>query len=223
MVREGLNPSLACGHSLGEYGALCLAGVFSEKEALTLVTARAKIMQRAADQKPGAMAAVLNLSEKDVDGLCELASSVGTVVTANYNTQSQTVVSGEAKAVSAVVRFAEKKNGRAVVLPVSGAFHSPLMNEAAREMTEILNEVDFQKPRFPVIPNATGETESDPGRLKQLLGQQMTAPVLWTKTSATLGAMALDEMVECWPKLYVGTLVKKCLPQDKKILIRAAA
>ncbi|MDR2422742.1 MAG: ACP S-malonyltransferase [Deltaproteobacteria bacterium] len=223
LIDEGAEPLAAAGHSLGEYGALTLAGVFDEEKALCLVATRAKLCQRAAEERPGAMAAILNLPGEEVAKLCELATAVGQVAPANFNAPTQTVVSGEVKAVSAVVRYAELKKGKAIILPVSGAFHSPLMVPAAAEMKAILLETEFRKPRFPVLPNALGEPVDDPDRLKELLIEQMTSPVLWVKTAESLVALGPDEFVECWPKLYVGSLVKKCLPKDLKINVRVPA
>jgi [acyl-carrier-protein] S-malonyltransferase len=217
---QGATPIIAAGHSLGEYGALSLAGVLTEREALTLVSKRARFCQEAADLNSGAMAAILNITGVETAKLCDLASAVGLVAPANYNAPTQTVVSGEAKAVSALVRYAEMKKARAIVLPVSGAFHSPLMAPAAKKMRDLLLSVDFKPPRHPVVPNAIGEKVDDPGRLKELLMDQLTAPVLWVTTSETLFAESPEEIVECWPKLYVGNLTKKCLPKDLKIPVR---
>ncbi|MDR1395259.1 MAG: ACP S-malonyltransferase [Deltaproteobacteria bacterium] len=221
-LNQGAVPCLAAGHSLGEYGALWLAGVLTERETLTLVSARAKIMQKAAEAKPGAMAAIVKLPAEETVKICELASAMGIIAPANFNTPFQVVVSGEAAAVAAAGRYAKMKGGVSMVLPVSGAFHSPLMAGAAREMEQLLAEADFKKPAFPVVPNVTGEKETDPGRLKELLARQMTAPVCWTKTVSVLEAENLTEIIECWPKLYTGALTAKCLP-DKRTAIRPAA
>ncbi|MDR1606989.1 MAG: ACP S-malonyltransferase [Deltaproteobacteria bacterium] len=222
-LAEGAEPIIAAGHSLGEYGALCLAGVLTEREALALVSARAKISQTAAEKQPGVMAAFLNISGPEVVKLCDLGSAVGEVVAANFNTPTQTVISGEAKAVAAVVRYGQMKQAKIITLPVTGAFHSPLMAEAAKEMEKLILAVDFQKPRFPVIPNALGQPVSDPARIKELLIGQMVSPVRWVETSEAVAAVNPEEIVECWPKLYVGSLVKKCLPPELKMPIRAVA
>ncbi|MDR1578633.1 MAG: ACP S-malonyltransferase [Deltaproteobacteria bacterium] len=222
-VAEGAEPVVAAGHSLGEYGALCLAEVLTERQALTLVSARAHLSQKAQMEHPGVMAAFLNISGEEVIKLCDLGSAVGPVVAANFNAPSQTVISGDAKAVAAVVRYGQLKKAKIIPLPVTGAFHSPLMAEAAAEMKKLILAVDFKKPRFPVIPNALGETVDDPGRIKELLIEQMVSPVQWVKTSAALLESDPDAIIECWPKLYVGSLVKKCLPADLKIPIQAVA
>ncbi|MDR0548329.1 MAG: ACP S-malonyltransferase [Deltaproteobacteria bacterium] len=220
LEKEGATPLIAAGHSLGEYGALALAGALTDEEALALVSARGRFCEKAAASRPGAMAAILNVSGEETAKLCDLALAVGEVAPANFNTPTQTVVSGEVKAVSAVVRYAEMKNGKALILPITGAYHSPLMADAAKDMRELILATDFKKPRLPVVPNAIGQAESDPGRLKELLMEQLTAPVHWVQTSASLLAANPEEFVECWPKLYVGSLVKKCLPKDALIPFR---
>jgi [acyl-carrier-protein] S-malonyltransferase len=219
----GLIPSYAAGHSLGEFGALCLAGVISEEEVLRLVAHRATLMQKAAMRNPGAMAAILNLSAPDVIAICELAQAEGIVVAANFNSPLQTVISGTSKAVAAAVRLAQTKGGRAISLPVSGAFHSPLMGESASAFNDLILDLEFKKPRFPVIPNAQGVPVDDPDELKYLLSQQMTSPVLWVKTIESLVAEGIDTFAECWPRSYLGSMVKKCLPPKTEAQILCPA
>ncbi|MDR2459244.1 MAG: ACP S-malonyltransferase [Deltaproteobacteria bacterium] len=211
-LEKGVIPSFAAGHSLGEFGALCLAGVFTEAETLTLVNQRAGLMQRAAMQNPGTMAAILNLDAAVIENICELARAEGIVVLANFNTPAQTVISGSTRAVSAAVKFAQAKGGRAISLPVSGAFHSPLMKECGQAFSDLLREVDFKKPRFPVIPNALGTPVEDPDELKNLLQEQITSPVYWVRTIETLSQLGVEEYAECWPRPYLSSMVKKNLP-----------
>jgi [acyl-carrier-protein] S-malonyltransferase len=210
-LESGLVPSYAAGHSLGEFGALCLAGVLTETEAFALVAKRATLMQKAAMQSPGVMAAVLNLSDEALEGACELARAEGTVVAANFNTPGQTVISGTARAVAAAVRHAQSLGGRAISLPVSGAFHSPLMNECNALFADELGETDFKPPKFPVVPNALGTPVSDPDELKNLLAAQMTSPVYWCRSVRSLELAGVDSWAECWPRPYLGAMVKKCL------------
>jgi [acyl-carrier-protein] S-malonyltransferase len=222
-ARSGLKPSFAAGHSLGEFGALAAAGVLGIPEALSLVARRACIMERVAGERPGAMAAILNLSAPEVEAICELARDQGIIVPANYNTPKQTVVSGEAKAVAAAIRFAELKGGKAVPLPVSGAFHSPLMSEAGALFEQEIDLIEFRTPRFPVVPNAYGRPVSDPVEIKRLLKAQMTSPVLFANSVATLTTEGVDDWVECWPKPYLSPMVRKSLPEGApKVVIRQA-
>jgi [acyl-carrier-protein] S-malonyltransferase len=211
-INDGRIPSYAAGHSLGEFAALCLAGVLNEAEVLQIVSLRASLMQKAAMQNPGTMAAILNLDTETLGSVVELAGAEGTVVMANFNTPGQTVISGSAKAVAAAVRFAQAKGGRSISLPVSGAFHSPLMSECAKAFADVLRDTDFKAPRFPVIPNALGTPVSDPDELKNLLSEQMTSPVRWVKTVESLASLGVAEYAECWPRPYLGSMVKKCLP-----------
>ncbi|MDR1298266.1 MAG: ACP S-malonyltransferase [Deltaproteobacteria bacterium] len=218
----GAAPEFAAGHSLGEFGALVLAGVLEAGAAFELVAKRSELMARAAEGGGGAMAAILNLDPDLVEGLCELARHEGVVVAANFNSPQQTVVSGEARAVAACALFAEKKGGRSVPLPVTGAFHSPLMARPAEIFAGILDETPFQKPRFPVVPNALGETLDDPAEIKKHLKLQMTSPVLWTKTVAGLAAAGVDNFLECWPRAYVGPMIRKTLGPAVKARIGSA-
>ncbi|MDR3154584.1 MAG: ACP S-malonyltransferase, partial [Deltaproteobacteria bacterium] len=215
-LETGLVPSYAAGHSLGEFGALCLAGVLTETEAFSLVAKRAALMQKSAMQNPGVMAAVLNLTDEQLEGCCELARAEGTVVMANFNTPGQTVISGTARAVAAAVRHAQALGGRTVPLPVSGAFHSPLMGECNALFADELGEMDFKPPKFPVVPNALGTPVSDPDEIKSLLSEQMAAPVLWCKSVSSLESLGVDTWAECWPRPYVGNMVKKCLAPGHK-------
>jgi [acyl-carrier-protein] S-malonyltransferase len=210
----GRNPDYAAGHSLGEFAALCLAEVFDVATAFELVSQRAALMQKASMERPGTMAAILNLDIPTLESLCELARAEGEVVIANYNTPQQTVVSGGTRAVAAVVRFARSKGGRSIPLPVSGAFHSPLMSEAAAAFTDALRLVDFKRPIFPVVPNSLGSPVSDPDELKNLLATQMTSPVRWVDTIDSLVRVGVQRLYECWPRAYVATMTNKCLPES---------
>jgi [acyl-carrier-protein] S-malonyltransferase len=185
-LSAGRSPDYAAGHSLGEFGALALAGVFDVATAFDLVSKWAALMQKAAMKSPGAMAAIINLDIPAIESICELARAEGTVVIANYNTPQQTVISGESRAVSAAVRFAQQKGGRTIPLPVSGAFHSPLMAESATSFADILRDADFRQPMIPVLPNVTGAPVSDPDELRDMLIRQMTSPVRWTATMDSL-------------------------------------
>jgi [acyl-carrier-protein] S-malonyltransferase len=222
-ISFGLQPTAAAGHSLGEFGALTLAGVLTEEEAMTLVAKRSALMEETSSQTPGAMSAILELSPQDVESLCELARNEGQVVAANFNSPLQTVISGEPRAVSAAVRFSELKGGKAVPLPVSGAFHSPLMKPAALAFSQILDSVEFKTPKFPVVPNALGQPVTDPNHLKELLKDQMTSPVRFTSTISSLIEMGVDDFLECWPKAYLGPMVRKNIKNtDLKITIQPA-
>ncbi|MDR2301728.1 MAG: ACP S-malonyltransferase [Deltaproteobacteria bacterium] len=216
---KGHEPNFAAGHSLGEYGALVLAEVVTEEKAIELVAERSELMARASD---GSMCAVLGLDPETVEGVCELARSEGQVVAANYNSPQQTVISGESRAVAAAVRFVTLKGGKAIPLPVTGAFHSPLMAKPAELFGKTLDQTPFKKPLFPIVPNATGQITDDPQEIKDNLKKQMTSPVLWTLTVNTLNQAGVDAFLECWPKPYVGPMIRKTLGPSVKSQISAA-
>lgn len=211
---EGRRPSFAAGHSLGEFGALVAAEVFDEKTALKLVAKRAVYMDEAAAKHSGAMLAVIGLPAQELEQVCELARNEGLVVPANFNTPEQIVISGEARAVAAAAKYIKFKNGRAIPLPVSGAFHSELMSEAATRFAAELEKIRFNAPVCPVIPNASGTPTQDPKEIKNRLLNQIISPVLWTQTILNLNAAGTTEYLEAWPKSYLGAMIKKCLPKD---------
>jgi [acyl-carrier-protein] S-malonyltransferase len=219
---KGHEPSLAAGHSLGEFGALALAEVISEEKAFELVTKRSELMARASEGSGGSMSAILGLAPEMVEAVCELARNEGQVVAANFNSPQQTVISGEARAVAAAVRFAGLKGGKTVPLPVTGAFHSPLMAKPAELFAQILDQTEFKKPLFPIIPNASGQITDDPAEIKDWLKKQMTSPVKWTKTVESLSEAGVDSYLECWPKPYLGPMIRKTLGPQKQAQISAA-
>ncbi len=219
LARRESQPDFTAGHSLGEFAALCAAEVFSEETALNLVVKRALYMDEAARQNPGSMLAVLGLKAKEVESICELARNEGLVAPANFNTPEQVVISGESRAVAAAGKYVKLKNGKAIALPVSGAFHSPMMDEAARRFAAELEKVDFKNPVCPVVPNSLGRPISDPAEIKALLLSQMVSPVRWTTTVESLAAAGVTEFKEMWPKAYLGSLVKKCLPKGSPIAV----
>ncbi|MDR2367735.1 MAG: ACP S-malonyltransferase [Deltaproteobacteria bacterium] len=220
--RAGHEPSFAAGHSLGEFGALALSGTISEEKAIELVARRSELMAKATESR-GSMSAILGLDAQTVEAVCELAKSEGMVVAANFNSPQQTVISGESRAVAAAVRFAGLKGGKAVPLPVSGAFHSPLMGKPAELFANVLDGTEFKKPLFPIVPNATGELTDDPALIKELLKKQMVSPVRWTLTVQSLFEAGTEAFLECWPKPYLGPMIRKTLGPQVKARISAAA
>lgn len=219
MKAAGLVPAFVAGHSLGEFGALCAAGVIDEAAAMTLVSKRAALMDANAAKTPGAMLAAIGLPKEELAAICELAQNEGVVIMANFNTPEQIVISGEARAVSAAGKYIKLKKGRAIPLAVSGAFHSQLMGEAAAAFAAELEKVDFKTPACPILPNATAIPTAIASEIKKQLMTQITSPVLWTDIVNNLVAAGVDNFVEAWPKAYLGSMVKKCLPKDTKITV----
>ncbi len=218
MRAAGRTPDFAAGHSLGEFGALVAAGALDEGQALGLVAKRAALMDEVAAKNPGAMMAVIGLPAAELEAICELARHEGPLVMANFNTPEQTVISGDARAVAAAGKYIKMKSGKAIALPVSGAFHNDqLMAEAGERFARVLDPVAFKAPRCPVVPNATGLPTADPGEIKARLLTQITSPVRWTQTVESLLAAGVTAFIEAWPKAYLGSMVKKCLPKGSEV------
>ncbi len=193
--RQGLSCDAVAGHSLGEYAALAAAEVFSWEEAMSLVAARGRAMATAAEAQPGGMSAVVGLP---VDLVEELAALAGCAV-ANYNAPQQTVLAGERQALDRVARLAEEKGGKAVALPVAGAFHTSRMAAAQAELVLSIDAVRFGAPTCAFVSGVSGRVEYDPGEMKALLKRQMTSPVRWTEVVDSLLGCGVREAVEVGP------------------------
>jgi [acyl-carrier-protein] S-malonyltransferase len=210
LKEKGVFPGFAAGHSLGEYGALYAAGVVTFADGLAIVAKRGQLMAEAGKKTPGTMAAVIGLpKEQIVDALTR--GVTGIVVCANENSPDQTVISGE---VSAIVQACEvlKKVGakRAIQLPVSGAFHSPLMAPCAEEFASFLEPFAFSDPKCPVIANVSALPETSGAVLKGLLVKQLTSPVRWVDSMASLGGVDHGTCCELGPGNVLSGLVRKC-------------
>jgi [acyl-carrier-protein] S-malonyltransferase len=155
--------------------------------------------------------------------VCELARNEGPVVMANFNTPDQIVISGDVRAVAAAGKYAKMKNGKVLPLPLSGAFHSPLMASAAEKFAAELEKTEFHTPACQVVPNSTARPTADPVEIKARLLTQITSPVCWTQTVQALAEAGVTEFVEAWPKPYLTSLVKKCLPRDSDARVQAFA
>lgn len=201
-------PEMVAGHSLGEFSALVANGTLSFEDALKLVSKRALAMQKACEIKPSTMAAVLNLEDKIVEDIC--ASIEGVVVAANYNCPGQLVISGEYKAVEeACEKMKEAGAKRALILPVGGAFHSPMMEPAREELAAAIKETNFSTPICPVYQNVTAGAVSDPEEIKKNLIIQLTAPVKWTQSINQMIADGATSFTEVGPgKVLVGLVNK---------------
>lgn len=205
---ENFNPEMVAGHSLGEFSALVANGTLSFEDGLKLVSQRALAMQKACEITPSTMAAVLNLDDKIVEDIC--ASVDGVVVAANYNCPGQLVISGEYKAVeTACEKMKVAGAKRALILPVGGAFHSPMMESARAELAAAIEATTFSTPSCPVYQNVTATAVSDATEIKKNLITQLTAPVKWTQSVNQMIADGASSFTEVGPgKVLVG-LVKK--------------
>ncbi len=205
-------PSMAAGHSLGEFSALAAAGAMDFEDALRLVAVRASAMQKCCEQVPGTMAAVINLPAETIEEIC--ASCTGIVIPANYNSDGQVVISGEAAAIAeACAKMKEAGAKRALPLPVSGAFHSPLMEPARLELAEAIDKTPFRAPVCPVYQNVTALPSTDPDVIKDNLLRQLTAPVRWTQTIRNMVADGADSFLEIGPGSVLQGLVKRIAPE----------
>lgn len=215
----GVEPVAVAGHSLGEFSALVVAGALSFEEGLRLVAKRAEAMQMACEMEQGTMAAVLRLDDAVIEKICEEIDEV--VVAANYNCPGQLVISGAVDAVAeACVRLKEAGARRALVLPVGGAFHSPLMEPAKIELAEAIEATTFSAPKCPVYQNVSTKGETDPETIKKNLVLQLTAPVKWTQSVQNMIADGADSFTEVGPGSVLQGLVKKI---DKSAATAAAA
>ena len=203
-----IQPDMVAGHSLGEFSALVANGCLSFEDGLKLVSQRAMAMQKACEITPSTMAAVLNLDDNVVEEIC--ASIDGVVVAANYNCPGQLVISGEYKAVeTACEKMKEAGAKRALILPVGGAFHSPMMEPAREELAAAIEATAFNTPSCPVYQNVTASAVSDSGEIKKNLIIQLTAPVKWTQSVRQMIADGASSFTEVGPgKVLVGLVNK---------------
>ena len=209
------SPDMVAGHSLGEFSALVAAGALDFEDGLRLVSIRARAMQKACEANPGAMAAILALPADKVEAIC--AETEGTVVPANYNCEGQIVISGSCDAVAAASEKMKAAGAkRALLLPVGGAFHSPLMQPAAEELAEGIASVEFIQPVCPVYQNVTALPTTDPAEIRRNLLAQLTAPVRWTQTVLNMAADGADDFVETGPGKVLQGLLSKILPASYK-------
>lgn len=208
MCSPDFKPDMVAGHSLGEFSALAAAGALDFEDGLRLVAIRARAMQKACEANPGTMAAILALPTEKVEAICE--ETEGVVVPANYNCEGQIVISGSVEAVSeASEKMKAAGARRALILPVGGAFHSPLMQQAADELAAGIESVTFKAPVCPVYQNVTAFPTTDPAEIKKNLLAQLTAPVKWTQTVENMVADGADNFVESGPGKVLQGLVSK--------------
>lgn len=201
-------PEMVAGHSLGEFSALVANGALGFEAALTLVSQRAQAMQKACELQPSTMAAVLGLEDEVVEIVCK--ETPGIVVAANYNCPGQLVISGEIDAINkACETLTEKGARRALVLPVSGAFHSPLMEPAREELAAAIEATEFAIPICPIYQNVIAKAVTDPKEIKENLISQLTAPVRWTQTIQQMISDGGTEFIELGPGKVLQGLMRK--------------
>lgn len=209
-------PDMVAGHSLGEFTALVINGTLQFEDALTLVARRAEAMQKACELQPGTMAAVLNLGDDQVDAICKsICRPEHTVVAANYNCPGQLVISGHIAAVQEACEALKAAGAkRALILPVGGAFHSPLMQSAAEALNTAISQTPFNTPICPVYQNVTAQGTTNPEDIRNHLSTQLTAPVLWTQSVLQMHKDGATQFDEVGPGTVLSGLIKKIIPKS---------
>ncbi len=209
----GLEAGAVAGHSLGECTALFAAGVLDLADTFALVAERGRLMDEAARTNPGAMAAIIGLSRQEIEGLMEPISKKGILALANHNSPEQIVATGEKALVEELCQAVKEKGKKGIILKVSGAYHSPMMEGPAREFARILDRVDFRPAKVPFYSNVSAMAETDPERIRSLLARQMVSPVRWYEIVTGMKKDGVEAFVELGPKNVLANLVKKCIPE----------
>jgi len=208
VMGDEFKPAMVAGHSLGEFSALVAAGAMEFGDGLKLVAARANAMQKACEIEPGTMAAVLGMEDEKVEEICR--SIEGVVIPANYNCPGQLVISGSVEAVNKACEALKAAGAkRALLLPVGGAFHSPLMEPARVELATAIAFTPIVDPRCPIYQNVDARPHKDPARIKANLIAQLTAPVRWTQTMRNMLADGANKIIEVGPGNVLQGLFKK--------------
>lgn len=208
--KSGAQPAVMAGHSLGEWSALVCAGVVKFADAVELVRSRGAYMQEAVPAGVGAMAAIIGLDDAAIISACQAACDDEVVVPVNFNSPGQVVIAGHAGAVDrAMTGCKEAGAKRALPLPVSAPFHTPLMQPAADRLAAQIEAVEFSAPVVPVVHNVNAATESDSAAIKALMIEQIYSPVLWVDCMAAMVAAGVDTVVECGPGKVLSGLCKR--------------
>ena len=211
VMGNNFRPDAVAGHSLGEFSALTAAGAIDFESGLKLVSQRAEAMQKACNLSEGRMAAVLGLEDHVVEDICQQTS--GVVVAANYNCPGQLVISGGKDAIESACKNLELVGARkALVLPVSGAFHSPLMEPARTELANAIDSTNFSAPLCPIYQNTTAMSVEDPKEIKKNLIAQLTSPVMWTQTINAMVKSGITNFIEVGPGRVLQGLIRKIAP-----------
>ncbi len=207
---KGWQPSGVAGHSLGEYSALVAAGSLSFEDGLKLVQKRGQLMHESGNNHPGTMAAIIGLSEEQVNELCQRLEPRGVIQPANFNSPGQIAISGEVEVIRAAIEIAKEMGAKkAVELVVSGAFHSPLMDDARAGLQEALEKTEFKDALVPVYSNVTAKPVTNKEEIRQLLFKQLTSPVLWQKSMENMIFDGFEQFYEIGPGKVLCGLMKR--------------
>lgn len=207
LSKSRLSPVCVCGHSLGEYTALLVSGIFDFQTAIQLVRKRGELMSEAGLRAKGSMAAVIGLDIKTIE---ETIKNIENVVVANYNGDAQIVISGTVEGIEQAMKDLTEKGARRVLkLNVSGAFHSPLMNYAYEEFSGFIDKFEFKNPEIPVVMNVSADFETDKEKIKNLLKKQIISPVKWTQMMKLIISKGENDFAEIGPSKVLSGIIKK--------------
>jgi len=209
----GINPSYFAGHSLGEYSALCAAGIVGTEDTLKLVTERGKLSEREGRKNPGGMQAVLGLTLEEVEKLLARLPESSMVTVANHNTDKQIVVSGYHEALAALDGIVAENGGKAITLNVSVANHSPLVAGAIPDFEKIMAAIDFKPPETPVLFNVTASEETEPDAVRKIMSRQIASRVRWFDIINSLVDRGVTDFIEVGPKKVLSGLNRKIIPK----------
>ncbi len=208
-AEKGMTPQFTAGHSLGEYSALVASGALSFSEAVKIVRLRGKFMQEAVPVGEGAMAAVLGMEREQVEKLCEEISSGEILTPANFNSPGQIVIAGHSKAVERAIERVKQEGKKAVLLPVSAPFHSPLMKPAGERLEKALEEISVADLKIPVVTNVEAEINTAKERVKGLLVAQVSSPVRWEEAMRKMIEKGIEQVLEIGPGKVLSGLMKR--------------
>jgi [acyl-carrier-protein] S-malonyltransferase len=214
---DNLPVSCLAGHSLGEYSALCAAGVLSVEDTLRLVGKRGALMEREGIKNPGGMRAVLGLDVKTLDGIINEYQGEGVVTTANHNTPEQIIISGSLAGLDGVSRLAEEKGAKVIPLNVSIANHSPLVADAIPDFADFMADIAFNAPSIPVYFNVSASREHHPLKIRDMMARQIGARVRWYEIIKSMLADGVDTFIEVGPKTVLKGMIKKIIPKGAKV------
>lgn len=216
---EGVSFMGAAGHSLGEFAALVASDATSLPEALGTVVIRGEAMQRAGEEQPGTMTALLGMGADAAAALCDEARGDGALLVANENSPTQVVISGSVAAIERAEELAKVRKIRAVRLKVAGAFHSPLMSAAVEPIVRELRRIEIRSPRFPIAENVSGTLVSDPDELRSLLERHVVSPVRWESCAQALAAAGAHTFLEAGPGDVLTKMAKRVVPGAKAVAV----
>jgi [acyl-carrier-protein] S-malonyltransferase len=212
-TEKGIIPQFTAGHSLGEYSALVASGALAFSEAVKIVRLRGKFMQEAVPVGEGAMAALLGMEREEVEKLCEEVSSGEVLTPANFNCPGQIVVAGHSKAVGRAIEKVKQGGKKAVLLPVSAPFHSPLMKPAGERLEKALEEISVSELTVPVVTNVDAEVNTLKERVKELLVAQVSSPVRWEESMRKMSEKGIEKVLEIGPGKVLSGLMKRIDPR----------